>query len=212
MSSDSSVTEGVVVGNPFTQFDSWLKDAQRCEQKAIGVPESACLSTCSEDGKPSSRIVQLSGHSEKGFTFTSDVDSGKAIQLSKNPYASLLFYWIPLGRQVKIEGKVERLPDSAKETVDYYNSLTIENQAKVAVSRTSVEIPSMADVNQKHREMVQKHSASKAPIPMPPQLGGYILMPTRIEFCQGKPSWMDERIVFQRETEELEWKVKRLAP
>ena len=213
MSSDSGVIEGATSINPFLQFESWLEDAQKCEPKAIGVPKAACLSTSTEDGKPSSRIVELSGYSEKGFTFTTDLNSRKAKQLSKNPYASLLFYWIPLGRQLKIEGKVEKLPDSAKETVNYYNSLTIENQAKLAVSSCDTEIPSMAELDRKHSEMVQEHSVSKAPIPMPPRLGGYILVPTMIEFCQCKLSWMDERTVFQRQTEvEVEWKVKHLAP
>ena len=211
MSSGSGAVEGVASISPFLQFDSWMKDARRCEPEAIGEPEAGCLSTCTEDGKPSSRMIVLSGYSENGFTFTTNVNSRKAMQLSKNPYASLLFYWMPLGRQVKVEGMVEKLPESARETVDYYNSLTIEQQAKVTLSPCSSEIPSMADLEHKHSELVQKHSITKAPIPMPPQFTGYILVPTMIEFWQGKLSWMDDRTVFQR-IGELEWEVKHLAP
>lgn len=208
--SSTTFTEDQLVShtNPFVQFHAWFQEALKCE--AIVEPQAVCVSTCTKDGKPSSRVVLMKNYSDGGFIFYSNYNSRKGRELSENPLASMLFYWPPLYRQVRIEGEVHRIPD--EDSIRYFHSRPYASQISAALSLQSQEIPSRDMLEQKHRELSEKYPADGPPIPKPPEWGGYVLTPVLFEFWQGQSTRLHDRIVFQKDGNSEDWKLKRLGP
>ncbi|XP_040393022.1 pyridoxine-5'-phosphate oxidase isoform X2 [Cygnus olor] len=204
--------------DPVAQFGAWLAEALRCP--AVGEANAMCLATCSRDGKPSARMVLLKGFGQDGFRFFTNRQSRKGRELDSNPFASLVFYWEPLNRQVRIEGSVKRL--SEEESEQYFHSRPKSSQIGAVASRQSAVIPDREYLMKRSAELEEKYR--DAPVPKPEDWGGYILQPDVVEFWQGQTNRLHDRIVFRRLRDgadppgpmtrrgEGEWVFERLAP
>ena len=194
--------------NPFAQFHDWFQQALKC--KEIVEPQAVSVSTCTKDGKPSSRVVLMKSYTDGGFIFYTSYNSRKGKELTENPLAAMLFYWAPLYRQVRIEGKVDRIPE--EDSTKYYHSRPHANQISAAIKLQSQEIASRDVLEQKFQEVLEQYPADGAPVPKPPEWGGYILTPVMFEFWQGQSTRLHDRIVFNKDESSGEWTVKRLGP
>lgn len=190
-------------GNPAKQFTLWYK--QTIENHIL-QPDAMVLSTSSRHGKPSSRIVLLKGYDESGFVFFTNYNSRKGKELKENPFASLLFYWAELHKQVRIEGKVNKI--SRKETEEYFNTRSFESRIGAWASDQSKVIKNRSVLDKKFSELEKKYKDGVVPIP--PNWGGYILIPYSIEFWEGRPHRLHDRIRYTRFNKR--WKIDRLSP
>ncbi|MFN4083207.1 MAG: pyridoxamine 5'-phosphate oxidase [Bacteroidia bacterium] len=198
------LTEEKVFGNPFAQLELWLQEAINAQ---VNEPNAMVLSTIKYDGKPSSRVVLLKGLTEKGLVFFTNYNSNKGKQLQSNPYASVVFFWPELQRQIRVEGEVEKIPESDSDT--YFKSRPIESQIGAIASPQSEVIGSRKDLEEHFEKLKQLYLAE--PIIRPQHWGGYLLKPTCFEFWQGRPSRLHDRIFFEVK-ENNSWKISRLAP
>lgn len=189
--------------DPILQFKKWWEEALAANADEVNA---MTLSTCSDDRKPSSRIVLLKGIHENGFVFFTNYNSRKASELDQNPFASLLFFWKELERQVRIEGRVEKT--DTKESDTYFASRPRESQVGAWTSPQSKTIPSRDFLQKKEKEIEDQFRDKQ--IPRPPNWGGYLLIPGRMEFWQGRPGRLHDRILYT--SSENEWKIERLAP
>ncbi|XP_053197447.1 pyridoxine-5'-phosphate oxidase [Scomber japonicus] len=178
--------------DPVKQFGNWFDDATKCS--AVGEPNAMCISTATKDGRPSARMVLLKGYSNEGFRFFTNYESRKGNELESNPYACLVFYWEPLNRQIRIEGKVERIPYQT--SCDYFHSRPKSSQIGAVVSRQSTPVPNRDYLRQKNAELEEKYKDTE--VPMPDYWGGYIVKPYLIEFWQGQTNRLHDRIVFTK--------------
>ncbi|XP_053944505.1 pyridoxine-5'-phosphate oxidase [Cuculus canorus] len=204
--------------NPIQQFGAWFEEAVSCE--AIWEANAMCLATCTRDAKPSARMVLLKGFGQDGFRFFTNFESRKGKELDANPFASLVFYWEPLNRQVRIEGSVKRLPE--EESLRYFHSRPKGSQIGAVVSQQSTVIPDQEYLRKKNAELEERYR--ETPVPKPAYWGGYILEPEVMEFWQGQTNRLHDRIVFRRVRDgsaalgalthrgEGEWVFERLAP
>ncbi|WP_114750180.1 pyridoxamine 5'-phosphate oxidase [Pleomorphovibrio marinus] len=189
--------------NPIAQFKLWLKEALESQ---VNEPNAMHLATVGTDGKPSGRVVLLKGV-EEGFDFFTNYQSQKSKELEHTPYASLTFFWPELERQVRVEGHVEKI--SKEESEAYFLSRPIESQIGAWSSPQSEEIPDREYLERIKREMEIKFS--KEPLEKPDHWGGFRLYPHRLEFWQGRPGRLHDRILFSKNTDGA-WKIGRLAP
>ncbi|MDB5807272.1 MAG: pyridoxamine 5-phosphate oxidase [Betaproteobacteria bacterium] len=198
----ASLTEADVAADPQAQFDKWLAEAiaARCPE-----PTAMSLATVGADGQPSSRIVLLKGADARGLVFFTNYESRKGRELAANPRAALLFHWVELERELRIEGRVEKATDA--ETEAYFASRPLQSRLGAWASPQSEEIPGRAWLEQKFTEAEQR--LGKEP-PPPPHWGGYRLVPQRVEFWQGRRSRLHDRLVYSREA--AGWRISRLAP
>ncbi|KAI3364924.1 hypothetical protein L3Q82_001104 [Scortum barcoo] len=178
--------------DPIKQFGNWFDQATKCPE--IGEANAMCIATATEDGHPSARMVLLKGYSNEGFRFFTNYESRKASELESNPYACLVFYWEPLNRQIRIEGKVERIPFQS--SCDYFHSRPKSSQIGAVVSRQSTPVPNRDYLRQKNAELEEKYKDTE--VPMPDYWGGYIVKPFLIEFWQGQTNRLHDRIVFTK--------------
>ncbi|BBU28304.1 pyridoxine/pyridoxamine 5'-phosphate oxidase [Burkholderia sp. THE68] len=190
--------------DPVRQFQTWF--AQALDAK-LPEPNAMTLATVDAEGRPSARIVLIKGVDERGFVFFTNYDSRKGRELLANPAASLLFHWIELERQVRIEGRVEKTSD--EESDAYYASRPLGSRIGAWASDQSQPLESREALEAREREMVAKYG--DAP-PRPPHWGGYRLVPDAIEFWQGRPSRLHDRIVYTRGDAGAPWRIARLAP
>jgi len=190
--------------DPIRQFQTWF--AQALDAK-LPEPNAMTLATVDAEGRPSARIVLIKGVDERGFVFFTNYDSRKGRELLANPAASLLFHWIELERQVRIEGRVEKTSD--EESDAYYASRPLGSRIGAWASDQSQPLESREALEAREREMVAKYG--DAP-PRPPHWGGYRLVPDAIEFWQGRPSRLHDRIVYTRGDAGAPWRIARLAP
>ncbi len=201
----AALDEAGVDHDPIRQFAVWYDAAV-----AAGVPEpeAMTLSTATQDGRPSARIVLLRGFDERGFCFFSNYTSHKGRELAANPHAALTFHWAALERQVRIEGRVEQT--TAAESDAYFQSRPSTSRIGAWSSPQSEVIPDRATLEELFARYRAEHPDDTA-IPRPSHWGGYRLVPERIEFWQGRPSRLHDRIRFRRDASQG-WVVERLAP
>ena len=190
--------------NPIVQFENWW---QQAVESKIEEPNAMALATCDASGKPSARIVLLKEIKDNGFVFFTNYQSRKGKEIEENPFVSLLFFWKELERQVRIEGKIKKIP--AAESDEYFNSRPPESRIGAWSSPQSNVINSR-DTLQKNVEKYTSQFGTKN-IPRPEFWGGYIVEPQRIEFWQGRPGRLHDRLQYSL-TENNEWTIKRLAP
>jgi pyridoxamine 5'-phosphate oxidase len=188
---------------PFQWFRDWFHDAA---ESGEAEPSAMVLSTVSAENKPSSRIVLLKSLDEKGFVFFSNYMSRKGIQLNTNYFAALNFYWTITERQVRIEGLIEKV--SERESDDYFFSRPLESRINAVISPQSMPIASRNQLEMEHEKYFSTNANEH--IPRPPHWGGYRLKPDRIEFWQGRPGRLHDRILYLRE--DNVWNISRLAP
>lgn len=198
-----SLSEDDVNINPIVQFDTWWKEAVNAE---IVEVNAMTLATASTDGVPSARIVLLKEFTEKGFVFYTNYDSYKAKQLAENPRASLLFFWKELERQIRITGLVEKV--SEEESDAYFNSRPIGSRIGASASPQSHAIENRQWLEQKVKETEDKWNDETK---RPSFWGGYRVKPVIIEFWQGRPSRLHDRIQYTLQ-ENGGWMKERLAP
>ncbi len=195
-----------VHANPMQQFKKWFDEAIADH---VAEPNAMTLATATKEGKPSARILLLKDIAENGFVFYTNYDSRKGLELADNPYAAMVFLWLQHERQVRIEGKIEKV--SKEESAIYFNSRPKGSQIGAWASPQSQTIESRAVLEDKVAALELEYAADSAQIPMPDFWGGYILLPQRIEFWQGRSSRLHDRICYEK-NEAGAWEVRRLAP
>jgi len=195
-----------VADDPIAQFREWFAAARDAE---VHEPNAMTLATAAPDGTPSARVVLLKGVDERGFQFYTNYDSRKGTELDQNPHAALVFWWAPLERQVRIEGTVERLPN--EESTAYFHSRPRGSQLGAWASPQSRVVESRA-VLEENLEAVEDEYEDET-VPRPSHWGGYVVRPTQIEFWQGRPNRLHDRLRYRRpDAESRDWTLDRLAP
>jgi pyridoxamine 5'-phosphate oxidase len=189
--------------NPLEQFKSWLRESIDAN---VNEPNAMNLSTVTSENRPSSRIVLLKGV-DSGFVFFTNYQSKKSQELLANPFAALTFFWPEMERQVRIEGSVEKISDS--ESDEYFLSRPIESQIGAWTSPQSEEIPNR-NYLEKRKEAMETRFASEE-LTRPPHWGGFRLLAEKIEFWQGGPGRLHDRLLYSLMPEKS-WTLKRLAP
>jgi len=197
--------EAAVDPDPIRQFAAWYDEAV-----AAGVPEpeAMTLSTATPEGRPSARIVLLRGFDERGFCFFTNYESRKGRELAANPQAALTFHWAEPERQVRIEGRIEQTTPAESDA--YFKSRPSTSRIGAWSSPQSQVIAGREPLEQLFARFRTEHPDDAA-IPRPPHWGGYRLIPERIEFWQGRPSRLHDRLQFSREASGG-WAIVRLAP
>jgi len=195
--------EETVQKNPFNQFEEWFREVLK-----VGLiePNAMMLATADDNAKPSVRVVLLKGLSKKGFTFFTNYTSRKGKDLTENSSASLLFFWAELERQVRVEGEIKKI--SKVESQKYFNTRPIESRLAAWASEQSKTIPGRDYLDAKF-EIFKREFKGKQ-IPLPPDWGGFRLVPEYFEFWQGRESRLHDRICYKKS--KSSWKIFRLAP
>jgi len=188
--------------NPFNQFTKWYNVILN---SGIKEPSAMILSTADKDGIPSVRTVLLKGYDEAGFLFFTNYESRKGRELIQNPVAELLFYWMNLDRQVRIYGKVEKT--SKEESEKYFITRSLQSRISAWASKQSEKIPNREYLEKRFAEFEEKF---KDDIPLPPNWGGFRLIPEKFEFWQEREKRLHDRICYLKKSKE--WEIVRLSP
>jgi pyridoxamine 5'-phosphate oxidase len=191
------------MNDPLRRFEEWL-DAARSAGAVF--PETMTLATASADGAPSARMVLLKGADANGFVFFTGYESRKAAELAENPRAALVFYWQPLGRQVRVEGPVERVSEA--ESAEYFATRPRGSQLAAWTSHQSRPLASREELERRYAELEREHEGRE--VPLPPHWGGYRLRPAAIEFWEHRDNRLHDRLRYTRAREG--WEVERLWP
>lgn len=198
-----TLDEADVITDPILQFEKWFKEAVDTH---VNEPNAMTVSTATKEGKPSSRILLLRNFNEEGFVFYTNYTSRKGIEIMNNPNCSLLFFWPELERQVRIEGLLQKQTDAESDL--YFQTRPRGSKLGAWASEQSKIITSRDVLDQEYEKISVKYPGEN--IPRPPFWGGFVLKPVSIEFWQGRPSRLHDRILYTRENSN--WKIERLAP
>ncbi len=199
----ASLSKSEVASDPVQQFSVWFDQALKAD---VTEPNAMSLATVNAQGRPSSRIVLIKEFDQRGFCWFTNYASKKGHDLDVNPYAALLFHWVVLERQVRIEGRVEKM--SAEESDRYFHSRPLGSRHGAIASQQSAEVDSRKLLETRMAEVVAQAGEHPA---RPEHWGGYRLQPERLEFWQGRSSRMHDRIVYTKHADGT-WAISRLQP
>jgi pyridoxamine 5'-phosphate oxidase len=199
---NAELVEDDAAHDPFQQFARWFDDVLRAE---LPLPNAMTLATADAAGRPSARVVLLKGVDAGGFVFYTNYESRKARELAVNPYASLVFLWTPMERQVRIEGVVEKVSDA--ESDEYFDSRPLGSRLGAWASPQSQPLPSRLALAAKVAAIMLRYGTAP---PRPAHWGGYRVRPDAIEFWQGRPDRLHDRLLYVKQ--DTGWKIERLAP
>ncbi len=194
-----------VAKNPIQQFELWFQMAVNAQLKE---PNAMVLATANAQGRPSARVVLLKGFDESGFVFYTNYESRKAQEMEDNPYSALVFNWLELEKQVRIEGAIEKVSEPI--AITYFQSRPKGSQIGAWASPQSQVIPNRAILEQKTVELEKIYQDSEV-LPKPKHWGGYLLRPSMMEFWQGRSSRLHDRIRYSLRVDG-NWEIARLAP
>lgn len=199
----ASLDDADVLDDPIAQFTRWFDEALRAE---VNEPNAMNVATVDADGKPSSRIVLIKQFDARGFTWFTNYTSRKGVELAANPHAAILFFWSELERQIRIEGRVERV--AAEESESYFHTRPLKSRLAALASAQSAPIASRAALEHNYDAVASQYGDQP---PRPENWGGYRLVPEYIEFWQGRRSRFHDRIVYERQADGS-WSRHRLQP
>lgn len=200
----SSMNEAEMDPDPIRQFAVWF---QKAIDAGLDLPNAMALATAGRDGVPSVRYVLMKGYDVSGFVFYTHSGSSKGRQLAENPLAALVFYWAPMHRQVRIDGRVERVSD--QEADEYFKSRPYDSRVSAWVARQSSIVPSRNFLEQEYYKVAQEFPGEE--IPRPHDWIGYRVVPAKIEFWQGREGRLHDRIEYILNNDGA-WSMRRLAP
>jgi pyridoxamine 5'-phosphate oxidase len=199
----SGLDEANVSQDPVVQFDRWFTEARDAK---VMEPNAMALATATREGAPSVRMVLLKGADQSGFVFFTDYRSQKGVELDLNPRAALVFYWPELERQVRITGRVSRVPREESET--YFRTRPRPSRISAWASHQSEVIPDRKSLEDRAREVAGRFPGED--VPLPQHWGGHRVVPEIIEFWQGRESRLHDRIRYRRD--DGGWRMERLSP
>jgi pyridoxamine 5'-phosphate oxidase len=198
----ATLDEADAAPDPLAQFQRWFDEAVRAE---LPTPNAMTLATVAADGTPGARIVLLKGADQRGFVFYTNYQSRKGHELAANPRAVLVFHWTELEREVRIEGAVDKT--SAAESDAYFSSRPLGSRHAAIASAQSAVVANRGVLETRFAEVAK--SQGDAPV-RPAHWGGYVLQPARVEFWQGRPNRLHDRLLYSRAGDR--WSISRLAP
>ena len=198
------LSEREIDADPIRQFQTWLDTAIAAEHPE---PTAMAVTTATPDGAPSARMTLLKGLDERGFVFYTNYESRKGRELADNPRAALLFFWVLLERQVRIEGRVERT--TPEESDAYFHSRPLGSQLGAAASPQSQPVPDRATLDHRYAALEAEYAGVE--VPRPPYWGGFRVIPEAIEFWQGRQNRLHDRLRYTRQPSGG-WRIERLAP
>ncbi len=198
----ATLDEHAVARDPFAQFELWFNEAVAAQMPMVN---SMTLATAAAGGQPSARIVLLKGADEHGFVFFTNYASRKGAELAANPAAALLFHWVELEREVRIEGRVEKITPAESDA--YFASRPLGSRHAAIASPQSQAVANRAVLEASFAAAEKNHGTTPA---RPPHWGGYRLTPSVLEFWQGRPNRLHDRVLYSRAADG--WKIGRLAP
>jgi len=191
--------------DPFSQFNKWFNEAITA---VVNEPNAMTLATATREGVPSARTVLLKGCESSGFVFYTNYDSQKGRELAENPHAALVFFWPELERQVRVAGPVEKT--SREESEAYFHSRPRTSQIGAWASEQSKVLTGAFELEKRVAWYLARHAVGT--VPLPPNWGGYRVIPLSVEFWQGRPSRLHDRLRYRREAVTSPWIIERLSP